>query len=76
MNTHRVDVLVHVDEPLETEELAALQEALGHIQGVNQVSRSARRQLVRVDYDPGATMARTIIEQVRCQGLSAQLVGM
>lgn len=76
MSTHHANVLVHVDEPLEIDELAALQGALGHIEGVTQVSPSARPQLVRVDYDPDATAAKTIIEQVRRQGLSAQLVGM
>ncbi len=76
MSTHHANVLVHLDHALEIDELAALQGALSHIEGVTQVRPGARPRLVTVDYDPDATAAKTIIEQVRRQGLSAQLIGM
>lgn len=76
MNSHQTNILVHLDEPLETKELVALQGALGHIGGVIQVSPSVRPQMVWVDYDSGATAAKTIIEQVRRQGLGARLIGL
>jgi len=76
MRTHQANVLIHVDEVLEIDQLALLQGALGQIEGVTQVSPSARPHLVRVDYDSSATVAKTILEQARRQGLSAQLVGL
>lgn len=76
MKTYQANVLIHVDEPLEIDQLAALQGALGAIEGVSAVQPSTRRHLVRVVYDPLATRARAIIDQARKQGLHAQAVGL
>lgn len=76
MKIFQTNVFIHVDEPLEIDQLAALQGALGQIEGVSDVQPSSRRQLVRVSYDPLATRARAIVDQVRQQGLHAQVVGL
>lgn len=76
MNTYQANVLIHVDEPLETDEMAALQGALGAIEGVSAVQSSRHRHLMRVSYDPLATRAQAIVGQVRKQGLHAQAIGL
>lgn len=76
MKPFQTNVFIHVDEPLEIDQLAALQGALGAIEGVSDVQPSSRRHLVRVSYDPRATRAQAIVSQVRKQGLHAQAVGL
>jgi hypothetical protein len=76
MNTNQANVLIHVDETLESGQFSALQGALGGIDGVRAVQPSTKRHLVHVDYDPLATRARAILDQVRRQGLHAQVVGL
>lgn len=75
MNTYPANVLIHVDTTLEIDEMAALQGALGHIPGVGHASPSAHPRLVRVDYDPLAVKAKSILHQVQQRGHSAQLIG-
>jgi hypothetical protein len=76
MKTFQTNVFIHVDEPLEIDQLAALQGALGAIEGVSDVQPSRRRHLLRVAYDPLATRAQAIVRQARKQGLHAQAVGL
>jgi hypothetical protein len=76
MNTHQANVLIHVDETLESGQFTALQGVLGGVDGVSEVQPSTKRHLVQVAYDPLATQARAILEQVRRQGLHAQVVGL
>lgn len=76
MKSRQTDVFIHVDELLEAERFAALQNALGAVSGVDDVQPSARRHLVRVVYDPSATRAQAIVGQIRRQGLHAQAVGL
>lgn len=76
MKTFQTDVFIHVDEPLETGQLAALQGALGKVGGVSDVQPSRRSHLLRVAYDPLATRTQAIIRQVRKQGLHAQAIGL
>lgn len=76
MNTHQANVLIHVDETLETDQFTALQGTLGAIKGVSDVQPSTKHHLVRVAYNPLATRAQAIVGQVRRQGLHAQVVGL
>ena len=76
MNPNQANVLIHVDEPLEIEQLSALQGALGAIEGVSAVQPSSHRDLMRVSYDPLATRTQVIVIQVRKQGLHAQAIGL
>lgn len=76
MNTHQANVLIHVDETLESGQFSALQGALGGVDGVSEVQPSAKSHLLQVAYDPLATRARAILDQVRSQGLHAQVIGL
>ncbi len=76
MSTYDIDVFIHVDESLETEELATLQGALGGIAGVSDVQPSTHKHLLRVAYNPLATRAQAIVAKARQQGFNAQAVGM
>ncbi len=76
MKTFQTNVFIHVDEPLEIDQLAALQGALGAIEGLSDVQPSSRQHLLRVAYDPRTTRAQAIVDQVRSQGLHAQAIGL
>ena len=76
MNTHQANVLIHVDETVESDQSAALEGMLGGITGVTQVRPSAKSHLTWVDYDPDVTGASAILGRVQSQGLHAQLVGL
>jgi sensor domain CHASE-containing protein len=77
MPNHQMNVVVHVKETLVPEQLAALQAALGSLDGVTQARTSARlSRLMLVDYDPSVVSAQAILQSVTRRGLSAQLVGM
>lgn len=76
MKAFQTNVFIHVDEALETGQFAALQGALGKIEGVSDVQPSRRSHLLRVAYDPLATRTQAIVSQVRKQGLHAQAVGL
>lgn len=76
MSTYQADVFIHVDEPLEIQQLAALQDAWGGIEGVSDVRPSTRKHLWRVVYNPLATRAQAIVDKARQQGFHAQAIGM
>lgn len=75
MKAFQANVFIHADEALETGPLAALQGALGKIEGVSDVQPSRCSHLLRVAYDPLATRTQAIVRQVRMQGLHAQRIG-
>ena len=76
MSAHQVNVLIHVNEPHEIDQLAVLQSTLGRVEGVIQARPSARPHLTWVDYNPRVTGSRTILGHVQQQGVHAQLIGM
>jgi hypothetical protein len=76
MNAREVNVLIHVNESPEIDQLAVLQGTLGRVDGVIQVRPSARPHLTWVDYNPSVTASRNILGHVQQQGLHAQLIGM
>jgi hypothetical protein len=76
MNAYQVDVLIHVNESHEIDQLSVLQDTLGRVEGVIQVRPSARPHLTWVDYNPSVTGSRTILSYVQQQGVHAQLIGM
>jgi hypothetical protein len=76
MNAYQASVLIHVDDPHEIDQFAALQGCLGHIEGVTQIRSSTRPKLTWVDYDPGITSGRNIFHHMQRQGMHTQLVGM
>lgn len=76
MNTHQANVLIHVDETVESDQSAALEDMLGDISGVTRVRPTAKSHLTWVEYDPYVTGARTILGRVHSRGLHAQLIGL
>ena len=74
---HLVDLLVHVNEPLESAERNALEEELRKCEGVIAPRFNEKTpHLLLVAYDPQAVDSRSLLDRVRLSGYAAQLVGM
>lgn len=76
MKTQQANVLIHVNESVETDQESAFNSMIGNLEGVTQVRASARAHLTWVDYNPDLTGSRAILGHVHSHGLHAQLIGM
>ena len=73
----QVDVLIHVNEPLDDATFQHLAEALHTVEGVNRVQLApAGTHLVHVKYDAARTKAGKLLGTVIGLGHEAQLVGL
>jgi len=74
---HLADLLIHVNETLETSERASLEEALRNVKGV--IAPRFNREtphLLLVSYDPQEIASKSLLNRVKANGYNAQLVGM
>jgi hypothetical protein len=77
MNIHLADVTVHVDQPLEREQRARIDDALRAVDGVVSVHNPDQRpHLAVVGYNPQTTSGEAILNTVTSQGVHAQLIGL
>ena len=76
MKTYQANILIHVDESVESDQANALKGMLGNIEGVAEVRPSARSHLTWVDYNPSLTGSKAILGCVQSLGLHAQVIGM
>jgi len=78
MSTKRnaVEVVVHIDEALQTEQITRLENSLGSDRGIMdaRVNRE-RNHLMMVDYLPGEITARQVLGYVQNHGYHAELIG-
>lgn len=74
---HLADLLIHVNETLDTNERASLEEELRAVKGV--VAPRFNRKtphLMLVSYDPMEAEPRDLLGRVKRNGYNAQLVGL
>ena len=77
MSKTLADVLVHVDQTLSHDRLAALTKTIAAIKGVSTAEgHDAKPHLVIVTYDPAQVNSQDILGAVKAQGVSAELIGM
>jgi copper chaperone CopZ len=77
MSKNFADVLVHVDQTLDHDRLAALTKAIAAIDGVSSAEgHDAKPHLVIVTYDPAKVRSQAILAAVKAQGVSAELIGL
>jgi len=77
MSTNAVDVLVHIDQTLNHDRLAAVTRAIAAVNGVATAEgHDAKPHLVIVTYDPEKVSSQQILAAVKAQGVSAELVGL
>jgi len=77
MKINLPDLLVHLDETLDHDQLAAIEARLRQDLGVVSVAfRDDRPHLMVVAYDPQVTREEAILERVTAEGIHAELVGL
>ena len=77
MNIQLADVTVHIDQTLERDERARIEDALRAIDGVVSVHNpDDRPHLSIVEYNPERTNSAAILSTVTEQGVSAELIGL
>jgi len=77
MDIQLADVVVHIDQTLERERRAEIEEQLRAIDGVVSVHNpDDRPHLAIVEYNPDRTSSAAILNIVTVQGIHAELVGL
>jgi hypothetical protein len=71
------DVVVHIDEELDDKRIWEVERQISTEQGIYSACVNDKaRHLLLVDYDPRGIHSRAILDQVRRNGLHAELIGM
>ena len=77
MNVHLVDVTVHIDETLGSEERTRIDGSLRAIDGVVSVHNpDDKPHLAIVGYNPEKTDSATLLNAITAQGVRAELIGL
>ena len=77
MNKYCSDVIIHIDEDLQDEDIYDLERDIGSLTGVYSACVNDRaRHLMLVDYDPEGVRATELLSTVRSRGVGAELVGL
>ncbi len=77
MNKYCSDVIIHIDEDLQDEDIYELERDIGNLAGVYSACVNDRaRHLMLVDYDPEGVRAYDLLSTVRRRGVGAELVGL
>lgn len=76
-NIDLADVTLHIDENLDAEQRASVEESLRAFDGVVSVHNPERSpHLTIVEYNPGMLNSDAILKRITDQGAHAQLVGL
>ncbi|KPK73684.1 MAG: hypothetical protein AMJ84_01755 [Acidithiobacillales bacterium SM23_46] len=71
------DVMIHINESLDTEARSSLEDATRKVEGVVSARfNHGKEHLLAVAYDTTKTNAAVVLQSVRAGGCTAQLVGM
>ena len=77
MDINLVDLTVHIDEDLNAEQRATIEESLRALDGVVSVHNADKTpHLTIVSYNPDKTDSQAILKRVTDQGAHAELIGM
>ena len=75
-NNKPVNIVVHINEELQQEQIDMLETSLGSDAGIKDVRVNRKRKhLMLVDYLPGIIPARQVLDYVKNKGYNAVLVG-
>ena len=77
MSDHCSDVLIHIDENLDDDNIHEIEYELSQIEGVYSACvHEKARHLMLVDYDPLDVETGRLLDRVRQHGLHAELIGL
>ncbi len=73
----QADVLIHIDEDLDSEGIHEMERTLSLHEGViSACMHERRRHLLVVDYDPLRVRSSDLLSRVRADGFHAELIGL
>ena len=77
MDIQLADVTVHIDQTLEREDRARIEDGLRAIDGVVSVHNPDERpHLAVIEYNPDKTNSQATLSSVVAQGVHAELIGL
>jgi len=77
MDIQLADVVIHIDQTLESERRSEIEEQLRVIDGVVSVHNpDDRPHLVIIEYNPDKTSSAFLLNRVTTEGVRAELVGL
>lgn len=77
MNNYRSDILIHIGESLDDDNIHLLEKNISFEHGIYSACVNEKaRHLMLVDYDPEAVRATDILHHVKQSGLHAELIGL
>ena len=77
MDIQLADVVVHIDQTLESDRRSQIEEELRAIDGVVSVHNpDDRPHLAIVEYNPDKTNSAAILSTITTQGVDAELIGL
>jgi hypothetical protein len=77
MSSNLVDVLVHIDQSLTHDRVAALKRVIAGLNGVASAEgNDDKPHLVMIRYDPAKVTSQEILALVKAQGVGAELIGL
>ena len=76
MNEYRANVVIHIDETLDDEQIHDVEKELSFESGVlSTCINEDTRHLMVVDYDPRLTTSGLLLGNVQGRGFHAELIG-
>ncbi len=77
MSNYCADVMIHIDENLDDDNIHEIEQELGVLQGVACACVPEQaRHLLLIDYDPVDINAQALLSHVTRHGVHAELVGL
>jgi hypothetical protein len=77
MKNYRSDILIHINESLDDNNIHKLEKKISFEPGVYSACVNEKaRHLMLVDYDPETVRASEILAHVKQSGLHAELIGL
>lgn len=77
MQSHCIDVLIHIDEDLSDDAIHDIEADLAQLDGVYSACVNERaRHLMLVDYDPSDVGSGHLLAEVESHGVHAELIGL
>jgi len=77
MNYFRSDILIHIGESLDDNNIHQLEKEIGCEPGIYSACVNEKaRHLMLVDYDPETVKASEILTHIKQSGLHAELIGL
>ncbi len=77
MSNHCADVVVHIDEDLDDEQIHGLEKDLARFEGIYSACvHENTRHLMLIDFDPEDVDPLMLLDEVEAHGMHGELIGL